>query len=207
SVLTLCAPCPLDPLHRQVTARQVTPDRSPAHCARRARRLQVAPEGRDLVVQIEGGDVSTGAIIAIVIGAILLLAVVVLVARVAGRRRLEGRREAAGEQRDQAQTRSLQAETTRAEADQRAARAQRAEAEAEEKAALARKEGATAQQRESEAQRQSEAARTHHVRACRIDPDVSDSGEEEARKLDRQAQAERFQGDAGAQQPVQSGRE
>ena len=66
---------------------------------------------------------------------------------------------------------------------------------------------ATAQQRESEAQRQSEAARTHHDRARRIDPDVSDSGEEEARKLDRQAQEERSQGDAGAQQPVQSGRE
>ena len=78
---------------------------------------------------------------------------------------------------------------------------------AEEKAALARKEGATAQQRDSEAQRQSEAARTHHDRARRIDPDVSDSGEEEAQELERQTHEERSQGDAGRQQPVQSGRE
>ena len=153
---------------------------------------------------------STGAIIAIVIGAILLVALIALVARAAGQRRLERRREAAGEQRDQARTRAIQAESARATSDERAARAQRAEAEAEEKAAQARREGAVAQQSSAEAERQSEAARAHHDRARRLDPDISDTGEEEAREIDDSVRGDKTreatsESDAGSEQPLKSG--
>ena len=116
---------------------------------------------------------STGAVIAIVIGAIILIALIVLLSRAARNKRLEGRREEAGELRREAQTRTLRAERQQASADEQQARAKQAEGEAEERAAAARRESAAAQERARAAEREHAVAREHHERALEVDPDVS----------------------------------
>ena len=73
--------------------------------------------------------------------------------RAVSRRRNEERREQAGELRQQARSRSLQAEGARAAADEQAAGARRAQAEADERAAQARARRADAERRAAEAER------------------------------------------------------
>jgi F0F1-type ATP synthase membrane subunit b/b' len=138
-----------------------------------------APKGR-----IEE-TMSTGAIIAVIVGAVLVLALIWAIAHTAGQKRRAARREEARELRTQARSQSAQAEGARASADEQAAQARRSEAEAEELAAKARKDRAAAEQRAMEAERQSEAARSHHDQARQVDPDMSDSGHEEALTIDR----------------------
>jgi len=127
---------------------------------------------------------STGAIIAIVVGAIILVALLAYTAAAMRRHRLEGRREEARGLHRQAQARSIQVEGQRASAEEHAARSRRAQAEAEEKAAQARRDELVAQERAVEADRGAEAAREHHDRARAVDPDMSDEGHEEAVELD-----------------------
>ena len=126
---------------------------------------------------------STAAIIAIVVGAILLLGLIVVGTRTARQRRLEGRREKAGELRQQAQHRDRTAQDARAAADEESARAERVRAEADEKEAGARRHEIAAQERAGDAEGKTVMAREHHERAREVDPDVGDSGEDEALDL------------------------
>lgn len=120
---------------------------------------------------------STGAVIAIAIGAVLLLAVIGLVGVFVRRRRVETRRERAGELRQEAQARELRATREGAAADEQAARARQSQAQAEEKAAVARREGAEAQQRAEAAEGERRFARDRHEEARSVDPDaVEDEG-------------------------------
>jgi flagellar biosynthesis/type III secretory pathway M-ring protein FliF/YscJ len=123
---------------------------------------------------------STGAIVGIVVGALVLIALLVLLTRAARNRRLEGRREQAAEVREDAQSRTLRANRQRAAADEQAARAKQAQAEAEEKAATARRESATAEERAQLADRERRLADERHEEARSIDPDVTDNGDHEA---------------------------
>jgi FtsZ-interacting cell division protein ZipA len=117
---------------------------------------------------------STLGTILVIVGVVALLTLVAVALIGARRRRLESRREHAGELRKDAQRQGRLAERQRAEADERAARAKKAEAEAEEKAAQARRERALADQRESVAGRQERFARGRHEEARAVDPDVED---------------------------------
>jgi FtsZ-interacting cell division protein ZipA len=112
---------------------------------------------------------STGAIIAIVIAALIVLAILWLVGRQARERRLDTRRDQAREIRREAEVGRAQADRTHAEADERAARARREEATAREQ-----KAHAEAQQRE---------ARDQHMQAASVDPDVDER--EAADRYDR----------------------
>jgi hypothetical protein len=123
---------------------------------------------------------STGAIIAIAVGAVVVLALIAGLARVASRKRDERRREQAGELRQEARSRSIQADSARASADEQAAEALRVQAEAEERAAQARQGRAAADRQSLEAERLTESARDQHAQARAIDPDASDSGQDEA---------------------------
>lgn len=117
---------------------------------------------------------STGTIIAIVVGALVLIAIVALISRAGQRRKLDTRREQAGTLREGARERTLKAEHERSLADEQAARAKGAEAEAEEKAAMARRESASAQDRAQGADHEQALAHQDHREAREIDPDVSD---------------------------------
>jgi FtsZ-interacting cell division protein ZipA len=101
---------------------------------------------------------SAGAIIAIVIGVLILLALVVWLSRRNRQARLESRRHEAREIRREAEVRTAEADETSAAAEERAARARREEAEARAQAARAEE-----QRREAEA---------HHARAHELDPDA-----------------------------------
>ena len=87
---------------------------------------------------------SAGAIIAIVVGAVVVIALLVLLSRAARGRRLEGRREQAAELRSDAADRGVIAKRERALADEQAALG--SQAEAEQKAVVARRHPADAQQ-------------------------------------------------------------
>ena len=102
---------------------------------------------------------STGAIIAIAVGAVIVVALIAYTAIVARRRRLEGRRHEAKSLHRQASVQSAEVERARATADEHAARSRRAQAEAEEKTAEARRNHALAQKRASEADEGAERAR------------------------------------------------
>jgi hypothetical protein len=121
---------------------------------------------------------STGAIVAIVVGALVLTAVVVLLARNARVRRMDSRREEADELRQEAQQRGLRATRERAAADEQSARAKQAQAEAEEKAAAARRESARAQERAQVADRERRFAAERHEQARDVDPDVAEDDRE-----------------------------
>jgi predicted Holliday junction resolvase-like endonuclease len=82
--------------------------------------------------------VSTGTIIAIVIGAIVLVTLLTVAVIAIRRARLGNRRHQARELHRQARGRTIQVEAAQASADRHAAHARRAEAEAEEKSAEAR---------------------------------------------------------------------
>jgi len=105
-----------------------------------------------------------GVIVAIVVGALILIALLALI----GRRGSERRK--AGEIRREAEVGRAQADRTRAEADERAARARREEATAREQGARAE-----AQQRD---------ARDRHLEAAELDPDVD--AKEAADRYDRE---------------------
>ena len=104
----------------------------------------------------------TGVIIAIVVGALLLLALFMLLGRKGRERKLETKRQEAREIRREAHVTEAQADRTSAEADERAAKARREEAAAREQAA--------------EAERHQEAAAERHAEADDRDPDVGKAG-------------------------------
>jgi hypothetical protein len=111
----------------------------------------------------------TGVIIAIVIGALILLALLWFVGRKGRERRHETRRVEAGEIRREAELGSAQADKTRAEADAQAAEARRQEA-------LAREHAASAEEQHRE-------ARERHIEAAKKDPDADP--DEAAAEFDR----------------------
>jgi hypothetical protein len=112
----------------------------------------------------------TGVIVAIVIGALILLALLWLLGRRARERKLDTRRgEARGIRRE--------AEVSRAQAD-------RTRAEAEERAARARREEATAREQAAHAESKQEEARDRHLQAASVDPDVDER--EAAERYDRE---------------------
>jgi hypothetical protein len=127
---------------------------------------------------------STEAIIAVAVGAVVVIALVVFLAKLGRKRQLDTRREKAGELRQEAHTRGLRAERERAAADEQAARAKQAQAEAEERAATARRESAAAQERAQVADRERKFARERHQEARSIDPDVDDDADGEDRNGD-----------------------
>ena len=112
----------------------------------------------------------TGVIIAIVVGALIVLALLWLLGRRAREQRLDTRRGEARQIRREAEVSRAQADGTRAEAEERAARARREEASAREQAAHAES-------------RQQE-ARDRHLEAARVDPDVDER--EAAERYDRE---------------------
>jgi hypothetical protein len=102
----------------------------------------------------------TGVIIAIVVGALVLIALFAIAARRGRERKLETRRSEAAEHRLEAEVRGARADRQEAGAEERAARAKREQALAQEQAARARQERGLAEER--------------HERARDIDPDVDD---------------------------------
>jgi F0F1-type ATP synthase membrane subunit b/b' len=110
-----------------------------------------------------------GVIIAIVIGALLLLALFMLLGRKGRERKLESRRHEAREIRREAELDRAQADKTRAEAEAQAAEARRQEA--------------LARQRAAEAEEQHRTARERHLEAASLDPDADE--DEEAARIDR----------------------
>ena len=123
---------------------------------------------------------STGAIIAIVIGVVIVLAVLWFVARAGRDRKLESRRVEAREMRREAEVGSAKADRTRAEAEAQAAEAKRQDA-------LARERAASADDQHRE-------ARERHIEAARKDPDADPDGA--AAEFDQQ-RATRETADAG----------
>ena len=112
---------------------------------------------------------SAGAIIAIVIAAIVLIALLAVVLPRVRERNFERRRAQASDLRDEAR--------------QHEVRAQRDSAAAEEQAARARREAAEAQQRAERAAGARETAREHAEKARAVDPDVDD-GEDGSGRTD-----------------------
>ena len=106
-------------------------------------------------------------IVAIAVGAIVLIAIFMLLAK----RRRTVRHE----------QRRVEARTHREEAQMRGARATRAEAEAEERAARAKREQALAEEQSAIAQRERRFARSKHERAAEIDPDDDRSPDDRSR--------------------------
>src|SRR3954470_8208442 len=127
---------------------------------------------------------STGAIVAIVIGALILIALAVFLARRGRERRLESMREEAQEHRTQARVRARTAEREQADADQASAQAKKARAAAEEQAAQARRAEAEAEAKAEHAQHERGHAEELHGRATELDPDAGDdSGSNGRRRL------------------------
>ena len=96
-------------------------------------------------------------IVAIVIGALVLIALFAAIARRGRERQLEGRRTEAAEHRLEAEVRGARADRQEASAEERAARAKREQAIAQEQAARARQERQLAEER--------------HEHAREVDPD------------------------------------
>ena len=117
---------------------------------------------------------STGAIIAIVIGAVVLVGLLVLLARRGRERRLESRRVEATEHRSEARVRARTADREQADADEAAARAKKARAAAEEQAAVARRAEADAEAKADHAHHERTQAEELHGRAGELDPDAGD---------------------------------
>lgn len=105
-------------------------------------------------------------VVLIVLGALVLLVIIWMLARKGRERRLDSRREEAGELRQTARSHELQAQQQEAEAEERAARARREAAAAEHQAARAESARAEAQQ---------------HVRqADDVDPDAEEAERSDA---------------------------
>ena len=103
-----------------------------------------------------------GVIVAIVVGAIILIALFALLGKKGRERKLETRRTEAHELRREAQVRQSQADRHKAEADERAARA--------------RKEQAIAEEQAAHAEKHSRFARDRHEKAADLDPDSDGDG-------------------------------
>jgi F0F1-type ATP synthase membrane subunit b/b' len=133
---------------------------------------------------------STGAIIAIVVGVLILLALLWFLGRKGRERKLETRRHEAREIRREAEVGRTQADKTRAEADKTRAEADAQAAEARRQEALARERSATAEEQHRE-------ARERHIEAAEKDPDADP--EEAAAEFDRRhAQTTETGGTTGA---------
>jgi membrane protein involved in colicin uptake len=126
---------------------------------------------------------STGAIVAIVIGALILIGLLVLLARRGRERRFENLRTEAQEHRDQARVRARTAEREQADADEAAARAKKSRAVAEEQAAQARRAEAEAEAKAEHAQHERGHAEQLHGRAEEIDPDAGSDDGSNGRRL------------------------
>jgi FtsZ-interacting cell division protein ZipA len=126
---------------------------------------------------------STGAIVAIVIGALLVIALLVFLAKRGRERRFENMRLEAQEHRDEARVRARSAERDQAEADQAEAQAKKARAIAEEQAAQARRAEAEAEAKADHARHEREHADSLHQRAGEIDPDAD--GDQNDRRFGR----------------------
>jgi hypothetical protein len=111
----------------------------------------------------------TGVIIAIVVGALIVLALLWFVGRAGRNRRHETRRAEAREIRREAEVGTAQADRTRAEA--------------ETQAAEARRQDALARERQAAADEQHREARDRHIEAARKDPDMDP--DEAAAEFDR----------------------
>jgi biopolymer transport protein ExbB/TolQ len=109
----------------------------------------------------------TGVIVAIAVGALILIALLVVLARRARERKFEARREEAAEHRLEGQIRG--------------ARADRQEAAAEESGARAKAEQATAREQAARARQERELAEGRHEHARQVDPDVDDRETSERR--------------------------
>ena len=125
---------------------------------------------------------STGAIIAIVIGVLILLALLWFLGRAGRERKLESRRTEAREIRREAEVGSAQADRTRAESEAQAAEAKRQEA-------LARERAASADEQHQE-------ARERHIEAAEKDPDADP--DEVAAQFDRERAERGAVGTTGA---------
>lgn len=132
---------------------------------------------------------STGAIVAIVIGALLLIALLVFLARRGRERRFENMRTEAQEHRSEARIRARSAERDQAEADEAAARAKKARAVAEEQDAQARRAEAEAEAKADHAHHEREHAEQLHERAVEVDPDSN--GDEEGGRFRRTSDKQR----------------
>ena len=130
----------------------------------------------------------TGVIVAIVIGALLLLALLWFLGRKGRDRRHETRRVEAREIRREAEVGRAQADRTRAEAEAQAAEAKRQEA-------LARERQASAEEQHME-------ARERHIEAARKDPDA-DPDEAAAEFDSRNAEGGATAGGTGSDQSVE----
>jgi hypothetical protein len=115
--------------------------------------------------------------VAIVIGAVLVIALLVLLARRGRERRMENMRLEAQEHRDEARVRARSADRDQAEADEAAARAKKARAIAEEQAAQARRAEAEAEAKADHARHERGQADELHERAGELDPDADGDGE------------------------------
>jgi FtsZ-interacting cell division protein ZipA len=120
--------------------------------------------------------VSTIAVVLIVIGAVIVIALLAAALKGARERKLEDRRAIAGEHREEAKLRQLEADKEAASADEQAARA--------------RREAAEAESRSRAAERERERARGHVEHAVEIDPDSgserNDQGESARERPGRQ---------------------
>jgi hypothetical protein len=101
-----------------------------------------------------------GVIIAIVVGALILLALFALLGRKGRERKLESNRRQAHEIRREAEVERAHADRTRAEADAQAAEA--------------RRQDALARERSAEADERHHAARDRHLEAASLDPDTDE---------------------------------
>lgn len=135
----------------------------------------------------------TGAVIAIVIAALVLIALFVVLSRAARAKKMDARRNEAGELRQEAQQRGLKAERHHAVAEEKEAIADRAEAEARQQAAIAKRERAEAQERSAVAEHEGHIAREHQEKAYEVDPDADTSDKD---TKDRWARNEQPSADA-----------
>jgi Tfp pilus assembly protein PilE len=119
---------------------------------------------------------SAGAVIAIVIAAIVVIALVAWVSQRQRVRRTEQRRGEAAELRDEARLRGTRADRHQAAADEQAAAARRQAAEADERALRAKRERALAEE--------------HETRAREVDPDTPDTPDDSDAEAARTDQRE-----------------
>ena len=108
---------------------------------------------------------STVAVVLIVIGAVIVIALLASALKRTRDQKLDDRRQIAGEQREGAELRQLEADKEAARADEQAARARREAAEAESRSRAAKHER--------------EAARGHAEHAAEIDPDSGPEGNDQ----------------------------
>jgi FtsZ-interacting cell division protein ZipA len=144
---------------------------------------------------------STGAIVAIVIGAVLLIALLVFLARRGRERRFEKMRSEAQEHRQEARIRQRSAARDQAEADEAEARAKKARASAEEQAAQARRAEAEAEAKADHARHERGHVEQLEERATELDPDAEDG--EGNRRFNRNGEPDRQpEGQEGSMNPT-----